>query len=219
MTGLRESHGFVPRPTRSSKRPSKCPLPAAKTQPTISSSTSDGSGGSVTSDDVGNSSTNTLKKFDSRTSNLPSSGSTLRTPSRTAVRNKTLSANSHLSAYLMSTVKLSSSISPASSISEWSTESSSSTSTVNQRSNDSRANLGTSSPCHSTSSHTVRPENQVTGLLSQSVKKSMIGTSTLHHPGSTKPSGLRMPSPKIGFFDGVSKPSPPLNSIFYFSFL
>lgn len=205
MIGLRESHGFVPRPARSSK----CSLPAAKTEPTTSSSTSDGSDSSVPSDNIGKSLTNTMKKkTDSRTSNLPSSGTTLRTPTRTAVRNKTLSAKSNLSTYLMSTAKLSPSISPASSISEWSTESSSSTSTVNQRSSNSRASLRTSS-------HAVGPGNQVTGL--QSVKKSTTGTSTVHHPGSTKPSGLRMPSPKIGFFDGVSKPCTP--PIFYLSFL
>ncbi|KAJ9694521.1 hypothetical protein PVL29_010153 [Vitis rotundifolia] len=208
MTGLSESHGFVPRPTQSSKSSSKRSLPAAKTEPTTSSSSFDSSG-STPSDNIGKSSTNTMRrKFDSRTSNPPPSGSTLKTPTRTAVRNKTLSANSHISAYLMSTAKLSSSMSPASSVSEWSTESSSSTSTVNQRSSNSTASLGTSSPCKGVcedrnASHTVGPENQVTGLLSQSVKKSTTGTGTLHHPASTKPSGLRMPSPKIGFFDGA----------------
>uniref|UniRef100_F6HQZ1 Uncharacterized protein n=1 Tax=Vitis vinifera TaxID=29760 RepID=F6HQZ1_VITVI len=208
ITGLGESHGFVPRPTQSSKSSSKRSLPAAKTEPTTSSSSFDSSG-STPSDNIGKSSTNTMRrKFDSRTSNPPPSGSTLKIPTRTAVRNKTLSANSHISAYLMSTAKLSSSMSPASSISEWSTESSSSTSTVNQRSSNSTASLGTSSPCKGVcedrnASHTVGPENQVTGLLSQSGKKSTTGTGTLHHPASTKPSGLRMPSPKIGFFDGA----------------
>lgn len=208
ITGLCESHGFVPRPTQSSKSSSKRSLPAAKTEPTTSSSSFDSSG-STPSDNIGKSSTNTMRrKFDSRTSNPPPSGSTLKIPTRTAVRNKTLSANSHISAYLMSTAKLSSSMSPASSISEWSTESSSSTSTVNQRSSNSTASLGTSSPCKGVcedrnASHTVGPENQVIGLLSQSGKKSTTGTGTLHHPASTKPSGLRMPSPKIGFFDGA----------------
>ncbi|KAA8518799.1 hypothetical protein F0562_016427 [Nyssa sinensis] len=111
--------------------------------------------------------------------------------------------------------KFSSSISPASSISDWSSESSSSVSTVNQRSNKLRISLDSSSSCrsvesdiplldlqkHSNDQISDGGENQVTGSTSQNVKKATTQIGSLAAP--TKPSGLRMPSPKIGFFDGV----------------
>ncbi|KAL8036161.1 hypothetical protein ABFX02_12G141400 [Erythranthe guttata] len=143
-------------------------------------------------------------------SNGPS-GSIPKTPSRGAVKNKLPSSG--LSAYLTS-AKISSSVSPASSISEWSSVSSSSSSMINQRSNNSRTSLDTSS-CRSMDGDIVRLDpktnstdrtanghgNQGVVLPSNNLKKSSAQTGILHPP--TKPSGLRLPSPKIGFFDGV----------------
>ncbi|XP_073145955.1 uncharacterized protein [Henckelia pumila] len=132
-------------------------------------------------------------------------------PSKGALRNKPSQAT--LSAYVKST-KISSSVSPASSISEWSSVSSSS-SVIKQRSSNSRTSLETDS-CRSLSSDTTlvdprnhsadqladEQENHELGLsVNSSTKKSSTRVSTLQAP--VRPSGLRMPSPKIGYFDGV----------------
>jgi len=45
-------------------------------------------------------------------------------------------------------------------------------------------------------------ENQLHGLISQK-ERTTPGVAVLP-PAPKKPSGLRLPSPKIGFFDGVS---------------
>ncbi|XP_062165691.1 uncharacterized protein LOC133872246 isoform X2 [Alnus glutinosa] len=212
------SRNIVPRPAASSKSSSLGSSAASKTQPTISSSID--SSGSASSDNVSKSLLNSTKrKIESRTGQPPSFGATCKTPSRTASRNKAESGGSYLSTYLMSVSKLTPSTSPASSISEWSSESLSSSSTVKQRSNSSRASLDTTS-CqgvsvdsdaphvldsqkHCNEQESVRHETQLTGLLGQCVKKASTGTGTLPHPASMRPSGLRLPSPKIGFFDGV----------------
>ena len=144
--------------------------------------------------------------------NLPS-GSKIRAPSRVAVKSTCRSGDSHLSDYLKSTSKLSSSISPTSSISEWSTESSSSTVTINQK-------LIGLIPCststedsivdsygpqsHSTDSASSGHENQLARLDQSTKEPSTAGCVSLSRAGSAKPSGLRMPSAKLGFFDGVS---------------
>lgn len=213
------SRNIVPRPAASSKSSYLGSSTATKTQPTISSSID--SSGSASSDNVSKSLLNSTKrKIESRTGQPPSFGSTCKTPSRTASRNNAQSDSSHLSTYLTSVSKLTPSTSPASSISEWSLESLSSSSTVKQRSNSSRASLDTTS-CkgvsvdsdaphvldsqkHCNEQGSVRHETQLTGLLGQCVKKASTGTGTLPHPASMRPSGLRLPSPKIGFFDGVS---------------
>lgn len=134
-----------------------------------------------------------------------------KTPSRLASKVNTPIGNSRLSSYLISQTKHSSGISPASSISEWSTESSSN-STHELRSNNSRASLHSisskrisidSDASHDGRTPSVGLHTQTTGLLSQSVKKTSSQSSILP-PASMKPSGLRLPSPKIGYFDGVS---------------
>ncbi|XP_022145720.1 uncharacterized protein LOC111015105 isoform X2 [Momordica charantia] len=166
--------------------------------------------GSVSSSDkvVKSSSKDVKKKTDCKAS--PSAGCIKKTPSRVASRvNETPTGNSCVASYLISQTKHSSGISPASSISEWSTESSSN-STLEQRSNSSRASLHSisskrisidSDTSHEGRNHSVGPHTQTTGLLSQSVKKTSSQSSVLP-PASMKPSGLRLPSPKIGFFDG-----------------
>lgn len=132
-------------------------------------------------------------------------------PSRGTLRNKP--SPSTLSANLKST-KISSSVSPASSISEWSSVSSSS-SVVNQRSSNSRTSLETDS-CRLLSSDTTLlnqrnhsanqladgQENHELGPPVNSSTKSSTRVSALQAP--VRSSGLRMPSPKIGYFDGVS---------------
>ncbi|PIN05082.1 hypothetical protein CDL12_22378 [Handroanthus impetiginosus] len=133
------------------------------------------------------------------------------TPSRAALKNKPPSST--LSTYLMST-KISSNVSPASSISEWSSASSTSSTIVNQRSNNSRTSLDTNSrkpmnsdivpldpKNHSADRTTGRLGNQGPNLTTNNARKSSTQTGTLQAP--VKPSGLRMPSPKIGYFDGV----------------
>lgn len=141
----------------------------------------------------------------------PSSSSTLKTPLKAALRNRT-TGNPALSAYVVS-----SSISPASSVSEWSSASSTCSSTIIQRCNKSRTSIDINS-CRSLDNEILpsdlgdqlnnqgsdAPENGRVALRDEISRKSSTGTGALSKPGSMKPSGLRMPSPKIGFFDGVS---------------
>ncbi|KAJ4971315.1 hypothetical protein NE237_004414 [Protea cynaroides] len=132
-------------------------------------------------------------------------------PVRTSSRNKIDSGNSPLSAYMS---KCYPSTSPASSIDGWSSESSSSTSTVNQRSNNSktssspRSGFSIDSDASQALDLLTNPYGRNgTELLSQSDNNSSAENGAISHLASTnvsrsiKPSGLRMPSPKIGFFD------------------
>ncbi|KAJ4979610.1 hypothetical protein NE237_010390 [Protea cynaroides] len=171
--------------------------------------------GSTSSDSRGKSPANSLRnKTGSRNVNPVSSGSIHAGPLRISSTNRTDSGNSRLS-------KNYSSISPASSIDGWSSESSSSTSTVNQRSNKSitrkspRSGFSVDNDDHRALDLQTHPHNQAshrhgsngTELQSELEMKSSVDTSTLSQLASTnvsrsvKPSGLRMPSPKIGFFD------------------
>ncbi|KAG2685718.1 hypothetical protein I3760_10G139300 [Carya illinoinensis] len=209
------SRNNVPRPPVSSKTSSLCSSVVNKTQTTSSFDSS----GSVSSDSISKSSTKLMKtKKDSTTGHPPSFGSTSKTPSRTVSRNKVQSGSPHLSAMLISSSKVAPSTSPASSISEWSSESYSSSSTVKQRSNSSRASL--ESTCKEASidgdvphvlealkqcneKGSVGYETQVIESLGECVKKASSASDALPHLASMRPSGLRLPSPKIGFFDGV----------------
>ncbi|KAK6290337.1 hypothetical protein POUND7_001878 [Theobroma cacao] len=215
LGGLRN---IVPRPTLSSKSSSCSPV-SIKTELTTSCSSLE-SCASASSGRITKSSLNSIKrKNDSGRVSPSSSGCTISTPSKIASKGKNQAGSSRLSTFSKSSTKLSSSISPASSISEWSSDSSSSTSTVNQRSNivrpslgiGSRKGLGTNRDAHQVLDSQDHPTGQcsmghgaeVTGSLDESVNKVSAGTSGLLHPASMKPSGLRMPSPKLGFFDGV----------------
>ncbi|XP_030522147.1 serine-rich adhesin for platelets-like isoform X2 [Rhodamnia argentea] len=205
MSGPRH---IIPRLSSSSR--SSLGSTTTKKEPESSCSSMDSSG-SFSSNKIGKSvAKSNRKSIEARTANLPSTGSSKKTPSKGPD-----SGASHLSAYVMSASKLSSSLSPASSISEWSVESSSSTSTVNQRSNSSSTSLEPSSRRLGTadgdppevfdlqkSSHDkyfLRHETQ--GSMVPAQKNASAGGALL--PSSMKPSGLRMPSPKIGFFDGT----------------
>lgn len=104
--------------------------------------------------------------------------------------------------------KLLSSISPASSVSEWSSESSrASLDTISLKS----GSVDIDSPQildlqnHGNDLSSLGHDTQATGLLRKSVVKVPIEKNGAVAPTS-KPSGLRLPSPKIGFFDGVSFP-------------
>ncbi|XP_043703132.1 putative GPI-anchored protein pfl2 isoform X2 [Telopea speciosissima] len=178
--------------------------------------------GSTSSDSRGKSPANSWRnKTSSRNVNPAPFGSTRVESMRKSSTNKADSGNSHLSAHLMSMSKHYSSISPASSIDGWSSESSSSTSTINQRSNNSKTSK---SPCSGFSVDNDAPQaldlqthphnwassrhgSDGTELRSECEMKSPVDTNALSCVASTnvsrsiKPSGLRMPSPKIGFFD------------------
>lgn len=144
--------------------------------------------------------------------NTVSFGSIPKTPSRSAPKNKLPVPT--LSSYLKFT-KISANVSPASSISEWSSASSTTSSVVNQRSNNLRTSVDTNS-CRSVDGDKIHldPRNNLAGqkaerqgnqgviLTSSTSKKFSTESGTLQAPA--KPSGLRLPSPKIGFFDGVS---------------
>lgn len=108
------------------------------------------------------------------------------------------------------------STSPSSSIGEWS--SASSTSTVNQKLT-SRTSIDTISSCRSMDSetpsilcHDVQSNDGISDRIPnpfeespyEDVKKTNAQNNVRPLSVLMKPSGLRMPSPKIGFFDGVS---------------
>ncbi|RYR03311.1 hypothetical protein Ahy_B06g082189 isoform B [Arachis hypogaea] len=184
---VQDSHGILPKPSVSYKSPSV---------PSLSSKTK-----SATSTSAG-----TLKP--------PSSRSAVSTPSKIASTNKTEYGPSNLSS-LMSVNKHSSSISPASSISDWSCESSSSASMAKNVCN-SRTRIESSSSrqilsdtdVERTNSQNLQNDSSIEGLK---IQHTMFGSSsariapgeTVFPPAPVKPSGLRLPSPKIGFFDGV----------------
>lgn len=222
VTSSGSSLNVVPRPTRPSR--SLHSSAATKMQLKTSCSSLDSSG-SGSSGSAGKLSLNSMKRNESgsRTRNCSSSGSTVKSLSKTASRSKSQSESSHLTAYLRSGTKLSSSISPASSVSEWSSESTSSTTTAIQRPKSTRTSLDSSSSIgvsvngdapqvldshnNSKDQHSVGDDSKAPGFLGEDVKGASMGTSALLCPASSKPSGLRMPSPKIGFFDGVRSAS------------
>ncbi|KAF9680310.1 hypothetical protein SADUNF_Sadunf06G0107900 [Salix dunnii] len=200
-------------PVKSSMRSSSAMKPASTASSSIDSS------GSLSSDCSSKYSMHSVRReSDSRTGNHSSSGSNVKTTLKFPSRSKNQSTCSHLSPYMKSVTKLSSSISPASSISEWSSASLSPTSTHKKKSNSSRSSFDISSckddsmdsdasqvldsqnHCHDENS--VGHGTQVR-LPGECVKKVPTGRSSVLHPDSAKPSGLRLPSPKIGFFDGV----------------
>ncbi|KAI8556412.1 hypothetical protein RHMOL_Rhmol05G0251000 [Rhododendron molle] len=188
VQGLGGSSRTLPKPVPPSK--SSCSNSSTATKKELpKSSASSNSSGSASSPNVGIS---PVKATRGKTVNPTSTSSFLKTPMKVALKTK---GQFGLTDRLMSS-KLSSNISPASSISEWSSESCSSTSTVNQRSSTSRASIDTSSPASD------RHENKATRPHSDNAKAASKQTDTLSQPATGKPSGLRMPSPKIGFFDG-----------------
>ncbi|TYI44690.1 hypothetical protein ES332_A01G255100v1 [Gossypium tomentosum] len=209
------SRNIVPRPKLSSKS-SSCSPASSKTELTSSCSSLE-SCASFSSNRTNKSSLNLIKHKNGPRIVNPSSGSAISARSRIAPKGKIQAGSSKPPTFVKSSTKFSSSISPASSISEWSSESSSSISATNQSSNVVRDSLGTGSRKGLTTKRDAHQRldsqnlptgsegdgTEVNGSLDESENKVSAGTSRLLHPGSVKPSGLRMPSPKLGFFDGV----------------
>ncbi|KAH0737302.1 hypothetical protein KY290_036007 [Solanum tuberosum] len=207
-SALNKTSRVLPKPTTSMKPSSVGSSPAMKMHATRSSSDSSGS---TSSDKTAKSSIPVARrKVDSKPIAQPSASAKLKTPSKAAVKSKLPSGNSAVSAYLMSS-KINANISPASSISEWSSVSSSSSAI--QRSSKLRTSFDTSS-CRSFDSDTStldinnhlsdqksdKPEIRGTTLPRESLKQA----GSVSRPASMmKPTGLRMPSPKMGYFDGV----------------
>ncbi|GAU35333.1 hypothetical protein TSUD_337250, partial [Trifolium subterraneum] len=205
------SRGTVPKPTVLSKSNSSQSV-STKTK----SATSTSSGVNL-SDNIGKSPFNSArKKVTSVTTKLPSSRPPVRTPSGFASRNKSESGNSSLSS-LISVNKLSSSVSPASSVSDWSSEASVSTSipthvcdslrsSIDSTSSrkvlsDTNVDQGVNSQIPQSDTGLEKWEAQHNGIISQSVRTASVAA--VIPTALAKPSGLRLPSPKIGFFDGV----------------
>ncbi|XP_017609563.2 uncharacterized protein LOC108455526 [Gossypium arboreum] len=216
--GLGGSRHIVPKSTLSAKS-SSC-FPDSSTAELRNYCTLLESSASVLSEGIGKSSLNlTKQKNDSRKVNPSSSGYTISNPSKIVAKGKNQAGNSKLSTFLKSSTKLSSSISPASSISVQSSESLSSTSAANQSPNivRDRLRIGShkglttncdvhqdlDSPNHPTGQCLLEAGAEVTGALDERVNKASQETSGLLPPASLKPSSLQLPSPKIGFFDGV----------------
>ncbi|KAI7724835.1 hypothetical protein M8C21_006949 [Ambrosia artemisiifolia] len=137
------------------------------------------------------SSVNISRKKDVSKSGKPTTTSIVpQTPSRINMKSKQPPVNSNLSY----------SISPASSISEWSSVSSSSasTSTINPKCT-SRGSIDTSGQ----SDLRIHPTDRISNKKgSQPVVVHPSQTGSGSRPPAVQPTGLRMPSPKIGFFDG-----------------
>ncbi|KAK9282849.1 hypothetical protein L1049_011072 [Liquidambar formosana] len=206
---------------------SKSPNSSYSSSPTATSKTvscfSYNSSGSASSDTTSKSPLNSLRrKIDSGNPHLAASGSNFKTPLRFSVRNKNDLGSSSLSFY---TPKPPSCKSPASSMDGWSLASSSASSNISQRSNNLKTSLDTTcrgvlfdsratqASGHAHDQSSVERESKGTRLPNQCVKTASMGTSPVSAGLSRnfKPSGLRVPSPKIGFFD-VEKSMVPMLS-------
>ncbi|KAM0065606.1 hypothetical protein Hdeb2414_s0003g00116611 [Helianthus debilis subsp. tardiflorus] len=167
---------------------------APKTDPTRPSSSCSNSSSCSSGTDVKvKSSANILRKrVDSKTGKLTTTLRIPQTPSRlnTKIKPPSLSSSSNLS----------SSLSPASSISGLSLESLSSlTSTITQKST-SRSSIDTSVQSDMSIHHPTDRISNKKGNQPVAVRSSQTGS--VSQPPAVQPTGLRMPSPKIGFFDG-----------------
>ncbi|XP_073222665.1 uncharacterized protein [Cicer arietinum] len=206
------SRGTEPKPPVLSK------LTSGQSVSTKTKSATSTSSGSNSSNNIGKSPFNSSRrKVIAGISKLPSSRPPpVRTPSGIASRNKTESGYSSLSG-LLSANKLSSSVSPASSVSDWSSESSVSTSMLKYMCDSSRSSIdscssrkvlldtnadqGINYQIPQSDLSLEGQEGQHTGFVIQSVRTTSVAAITPAAPA--KPSGLRLPSPKIGFFDGA----------------
>ncbi|KAM7265296.1 hypothetical protein ACFE04_002979 [Oxalis oulophora] len=137
------------------------------------------------------SSLNSLKKKNEvKMGNNSPSKLMVRTPSKSTSRNKNQPGSPLFS------IKLLASTSPVMSISKSPAESSPYNSPKTTNSNKKYSEK------KSTKQHPIGSHTQVTRMPDESSKRASIGTSVLR-PASTKPTGLKRPSPKIGFFDQV----------------
>ncbi|CAI9779023.1 unnamed protein product [Fraxinus pennsylvanica] len=218
LSGTRK---VLSKPALSSKSSSS----GSSTTSNMQSTRSTSSNSTVLSETTAKSSLMTARRnpIKSSTHNSASSGSIPKTLSKAKLKNNP--SSSTLSAYLVST--MTSNVSPTSSIGELSSasSSSSSSSTINQRSNNSRNSLDTSS-CRSVDGDIVSLDlkNQNIDRIADGHKsretaspgitrKSSTQAGTLSSRPPLKVSGLRMPSPKIGFFDGVKSVHTPTGTM------
>ncbi|KAJ8754174.1 hypothetical protein K2173_002073 [Erythroxylum novogranatense] len=198
-------------------KPSSCSSVATKTQIITPASSADSSE-NLSSDDITGESSDSMKRkvYTKAGKDQATPGSTIKRAGRILSRNVHRSTNSNISPCLEHPNKLPSRISPASSVSEWSAESLSPTSTLNKGSNhaspsfdtseDGDANQVLDSQNHSHENRSTGHCSQRTGSTGEALKKVQRGTIGISAPlgtESVKRSGLRKPSPKIGFFDGV----------------
>ncbi|KAK1411830.1 hypothetical protein QVD17_32617 [Tagetes erecta] len=176
VTGVTGPRRAVPKPSISSRSSTSGSSNTLKTDTTRpSSSSSSCSSGTNVKVNI------SRKKVDTKSTKVTAGSLIPKTPSRISMGNKQPSVNSSIS----------SSISPASSISDWSPESrgSSVDTSFSFRSFD-----GDTSVLTVQSALSVQP----TLRLNQNGNQ----TGSLSRPPAAQPTGLRMPSPKIGFFDG-----------------
>ncbi|XP_039000391.1 uncharacterized protein LOC120126203 [Hibiscus syriacus] len=176
-TPLGGARNIVPRSKPSSKS-SSCSPASTKTELNFSCSSLE-SCASISSNRTNLSSFNLIKH---------------KNGSRIVPKSKIQAGCSKLPTILKSSSKISSGISPASSISECLSSGSRKGPAINR---------DTQSQNHPTGKCSRGDGAEVTGSLNEIENKVSAGTSKLLHPTSVKPSGLRMPSPKLGFFDGV----------------
>ncbi|KAL9264521.1 hypothetical protein AKJ16_DCAP09509 [Drosera capensis] len=148
-----------------------------------------------------------------RNASLPSGAKPKTPPPLVSSKTKSTLGISRSFSSAKSTSKIAPGVSPVSSISKWSTESSASTSTVNQKTASLRAS-GTSFTGKtldiSAVQHRDKDGKHMAGSPSQSAKQALNGTTISVQLISAKPSGLRLPSPKIGFFDVVKTGKSPI---------
>lgn len=188
------SRNTIPRTTQHSRSSSA----STKAELTTSCSSLD-SCGSASSSSLPKSPLNSMKrKSDLKIVKNSSSSSTVVNPLRPAARGKVQAGSSQISALLKSVTSLSSSISSTSSINA--SESLSPVSAVRQRSNSARSSIGTGC-CKGVNKS--GDGSQPVSSHGGPVKIASAGTAKLAQPDSMKPSGLRLPSPKLGFFDGM----------------
>ncbi|XP_061999470.1 uncharacterized protein LOC133716831 [Rosa rugosa] len=141
------------------------------------------SSGSPAAKDTSESPMNSRRKFDYALDDFAANGLTMSNPLRFTKKNKDELESSCQDSGKMFTPKSTIYASSAASLDGWSSESSSSS--MSQRSISSQISFGSDASQASDTVHCVGQENQETSLPDQNMK----------------PSGLRVPSPKIGFFD------------------
>ncbi|XP_071691823.1 uncharacterized protein [Rutidosis leptorrhynchoides] len=184
----------VPKPMLSSKSSMLASSSnAPKMDPTRPSSSCSNSSSCSSGTDVKTSTSLSRRKVDSKGVKV-TAGSIVKAPSRIISKKKQAPVDSRLSSRLVVT-NLPSSISPASSVSEWDSDSSSS----NQRCS---IDTGASFRSSVESASSIHPTDRSNQNGNQTAALNASQTGPLSRPPSVQPTGLRMPSPKIGFFDG-----------------
>ncbi|KAK5787411.1 hypothetical protein PVK06_042065 [Gossypium arboreum] len=152
-------------------------------------------------------------KIEKDTKSVTGKGTTvLKTPRRPAsstgatkiaAEGKSRVGRSQVSTFLKSPTNLNQSMSVASSYGEWSSDTSLSQSTSNKRSSIVRAGLGSGS--HKVTVRNSDPEQVLDANTGSEVTGSLDESAGVHS-ASIKPSGLRPPSPKLGYSNGARLP-------------